>query len=106
MQAREARLGVTLFNLEGVRREIEGDIAQLGERLTCNQEVAGSNPTISTKRISVTPRNPNRFKAQRSGFETKRRSKGANEVFGRAGNGEERTLRRRGPVAQLARAYD
>ena len=52
------------------------------------------------------PRNPNRFKAQRSGFETKRRSKGANEVFGRAGNGEERTLRRRGPVAQLARAYD
>ena len=55
MQAREARLGVTLFNLEGVRREIEGDIAQLGERLPCKQEVAGSNPTISTKRISVTP---------------------------------------------------
>ena len=46
---------VTLFNLEGVRREIEGDIAQLGERLPCKQEVAGSNPTISTKRISVTP---------------------------------------------------
>ena len=42
---------VTLFNLEGVRREIEGDIAQLGERLPCKQEVAGSNPTISTKRI-------------------------------------------------------
>ena len=41
----------TLFNLEGVRREIEGDIAQLGERLPCKQEVAGSNPTISTKRI-------------------------------------------------------
>ena len=42
---------VTLFNLEGARREIEGDIAQLGERLPCKQEVAGSNPTISTKRI-------------------------------------------------------
>ena len=41
----------SLFNLEGVRREIEGDIAQLGERLPCKQEVAGSNPTISTKRI-------------------------------------------------------
>ena len=40
-----------MFNLEGVRREIEGDIAQLGERLPCKQEVAGSNPTISTKRI-------------------------------------------------------
>ena len=39
---------VTLFNLEGVRREIEGDIAQLGERLPCKQEVAGSIPTIST----------------------------------------------------------
>ena len=55
MQAREARLRVTLFNLEGTRREIEGDIAQLGERLPCKQEVAGSNPTISTKRISVNP---------------------------------------------------
>ena len=55
MQARKARLRVTLFNLEGTRREIEGDIAQLGERLPCKQEVAGSNPTISTKRISVNP---------------------------------------------------
>ena len=40
-----------MFNLEGVRREIEGDIAQLGERLPCKQEVAGSIPTISTNRI-------------------------------------------------------
>ena len=31
--------------------EIIGDIAQLGERLPCKQEVAGSIPTISTKRI-------------------------------------------------------
>ena len=28
--------------------EIDGDIAQLGERLPCKQEVAGSIPTIST----------------------------------------------------------
>ena len=45
--------GVTLFNLEGIHRErrrgSDGDIAQLGERLPCKQEVAGSIPTISTK---------------------------------------------------------
>ena len=27
----------------------DGDIAQLGERLVCNQEVTGSIPVISTK---------------------------------------------------------
>ena len=49
--SRLERNGVTLFNLEGTRcaREIRGDIAQLGERLPCKQEVAGSIPTISTK---------------------------------------------------------
>ena len=26
-----------------------GDIAQLGERLVCNQEVTGSSPVISTR---------------------------------------------------------
>ena len=42
---------VTLFNLEGIGlRKIVGDIAQLGERLPCKQEVAGSIPTISTKK--------------------------------------------------------
>ena len=30
-----------------------GDIAQLGERLPCKQEVAGSIPTISTKTIEA-----------------------------------------------------
>ena len=46
----EAELMIfSLFNLEGVRREIEGDIAQLGERLPCKQEVSGSIPLISTK---------------------------------------------------------
>ena len=41
---------VTLFNLEGALMclETDGDIAQLGERLPCKQEVAGSIPTIST----------------------------------------------------------
>ena len=47
---------VTLFNLEGTRKgvtsEIRGDIAQLGERLPCKQEVAGSIPTISTTVLS------------------------------------------------------
>ena len=32
-----------------------GALAQLGERLPCKQEVAGSNPTISTKRIKRHP---------------------------------------------------
>ena len=45
---------VTLFNLEGIRHsekcEDNGDIAQLGERLPCKQEVAGSIPTISTRK--------------------------------------------------------
>ena len=30
--------------------EISGAVAQLGERLVCNQEVAGSNPVSSTSR--------------------------------------------------------
>jgi hypothetical protein len=39
------------------KKEIEdlkflGAVAQLGERLVCNQEVAGSIPTSSTKRVS------------------------------------------------------
>ena len=48
----ETLLFVTLFNLEGTGPwERCGDIAQLGERLPCKQEVAGSNPTISTIEI-------------------------------------------------------
>ena len=48
----------TLFNLEGAARNVPkqhgegyGGLAQLGERLPCKQEVAGSIPTISTNRI-------------------------------------------------------
>ena len=45
----------SLFNLEDTgsarAEKIDGDIAQLGERLPCKQEVAGSIPTISTKFI-------------------------------------------------------
>ena len=44
-----------MFNLEDTgsaeAEKIDGDIAQLGERLPCKQEVAGSIPTISTKSI-------------------------------------------------------
>ena len=44
-----------MFNLEDTgsaeAEKIDRDIAQLGERLPCKQEVAGSIPTISTKRI-------------------------------------------------------
>ena len=32
----------------GFKSHRDGDIAQLGERLPCKQEVAGSSPTIST----------------------------------------------------------
>ena len=44
-----------LFNFEGPekgnlqRRDKDGGIAQLGERLLCKQEVSGSIPLISTK---------------------------------------------------------
>ena len=44
----------SLFNLEGIPQEVKigrGGLAQLGERLPCKQEVAGSIPTISTNRI-------------------------------------------------------
>ena len=41
-----------MFNLEDTgsaeAEKMDGDIAQLGERLPCKQEVAGSIPTIST----------------------------------------------------------
>ena len=47
--------GSSLFNLEDTgsagAEKIDGDIAQLGERLPCKQEVAGSIPTISTNGI-------------------------------------------------------
>ena len=32
-----------------------GDVAQLGERLVCNQEVGGSSPLISTSLCSLFP---------------------------------------------------
>ena len=73
---------VTLFNLEGTglqKREEVGDIAQLGERLPCKQEVAGSIPTIST-RTKYRPPSPDRDKAQRSGFGSKRRSNGVSKL--------------------------
>ena len=44
--------------LDGVRGEQNGDVAQLGERVVRNDEVAGSIPAISThgtKKLSLGP---------------------------------------------------
>lgn len=69
----ETLLFVTLFNLEGTGPwERCGDIAQLGERLPCKQEVAGSIPTISTSKNQKPQPRPNRNEAQRSGFVPKK----------------------------------
>ena len=43
-----------LFNLQdpsGFLKNQSGGIAQLGERLPCKQEVAGSIPAVSTKQV-------------------------------------------------------
>ena len=41
-------------SLSGITKNlISGDIAQLGERLPCTQEVVGSTPSISTKRKNM-----------------------------------------------------
>ena len=62
----ETLLFVTLFNLEGTGPwERCGDIAQLGERLPCKQEVAGSIPTISTRAKTYPSSNSNRSPAKR-----------------------------------------
>jgi hypothetical protein len=37
---------------ENIRGDGVGELAQLGERLVCNQEVTGSSPVFSTKRFS------------------------------------------------------
>src|SRR6476660_4606011 len=37
-----------------------GELAQLGERLVCNQEVTGSSPVFSTIVLEVFGRGPNR----------------------------------------------
>ena len=50
-----------LFNLEGTGKNVPeqqripyGGLAQLGERLPCKQEVTGSIPVLSTKRLTET----------------------------------------------------
>ena len=63
--------------------KIEGDIAQLGERLPCKQEVAGSIPTISTTQLK---NSRTQIKAQRSGFDLKRRRSGASELSPEGGS--------------------
>ena len=49
---------------------------------------------------------PNQIEAQRSGFNLERRSKEASEERSAGSSETERTLRRRGPIAQLVRAHD
>ncbi len=63
-------------------RRGRGDIAQLGERLPCKQEVAGSNPTISTKRDPLF-RNPTPQKS--SDFCGRGGAKEWSAVFDRSG---------------------
>ena len=41
-----------LYNLHSEICNRNGAVAQLGERLVCNQEVVGSNPIGSTKKIA------------------------------------------------------
>ena len=82
--------------------EIIGDIAQLGERLPCKQEVAGSIPTIST---IAYPRPNSIFKPMNclKIEEEMQRNERAFAVKRKRGIW---SLHRRGPVAQLARACD
>ena len=47
----DSRSSITLFNLQGLTLNSTGDIAQLGERLPCTQEVTSSNLVISTSQI-------------------------------------------------------
>ena len=78
-----------------------GGLAQLGERLPCKQEVSGSIPLISTtsfKRLTEVPTEVETslsflgtqvpFKAQRSGFDWKRRNKDTVEHLMRASNAQ------------------
>ena len=39
---------VTLHAIQRTSRQVLGELAQLGERLVCNQEVTGSSPVFST----------------------------------------------------------
>ena len=51
MAARKDGKSRAVFDSLPPRGAHHGDIAQMGERLPCKQEVAGSNPTISTMRM-------------------------------------------------------
>ena len=70
--------------VEKVDWDCRGGLAQLGERLPCKQEVAGSIPTISTKKEYR--KALNQIKAQRSGFDLKRRRSGASELSPEGGS--------------------
>ena len=46
------------------RKEVCGELAQLGERLVCNQEVTGSRPVFSIKKFELRTSN---FEVQSTG---------------------------------------
>ena len=99
-------MSFTLFNLEGTRQEsgaadsVVGGIAQLGEHLLCKQGVIGSSPIISTTECSKSGQSPVKRVWPE---EEERRSERA---FGLGRKRRMRSPRRRGPIAQLARARD
>ena len=47
--AKAVFLDSTNWKLSIENRQLEGDVAQLGERLVCNQQVGGSIPLVSTR---------------------------------------------------------
>ncbi len=59
-----------------------GGLAQLVEHLLCKQGVTGSSPVTSTKSLKTLTFN--RFKAQRSGFESERRHSEMSELSPKA----------------------
>ena len=78
----------------------DGGIAQLGEHLLCKQGVIGSSPIISTTECSKSGQSPVKRVWPE---EEERRSERA---FGLGRKRRMRSPRRRGPIAQLARARD
>ena len=93
-----------MFNLWGARTsKAPGGIAQLGEHLLCKQGVIGSNPIIST---IVSPARPTAGSPAKRVYAVEEEQGSDEELLAEAESGMERTLLRRGPIAQLARAHD
>ena len=95
---------------------IVGDIAQLGERLPCKQEVAGSNPTISTMVFENASKQRTEGNARSAvgrcerpdanEFASERRQNGMKELCRLLRSDGYGVSADDGPIAQLARAHD